>query len=91
MNVTVRKPDETGGIVVAGRPMPAFNAIEIEPLTGAAGCEIKGVDLTKPLPEGVLEDIKRAFEHFLVIMLRDQDLSPEQHKSFSRHFGEIID
>ena len=45
--------------------MPAFNEIEIEPLTGAAGCEIKGVDLTKPLPEGVLEEIMRAFEHFL--------------------------
>jgi len=91
MNVTVRKPDETGGIVVAGRPMPAFSAIKIEPLTGAAGCEIKGVDLTKPLPEGVLEEIMRAFEHFLVIILRDQDLTPEQHKSFSRHFGEIIE
>jgi alpha-ketoglutarate-dependent taurine dioxygenase len=91
MNSPSKTRRGSGGIIVAGRPMPAFNEIEVEPLTGAAGCEIKGVDLTKPLPGGVLEEIMRAFEHFLVIMLRDQDLTPEQHKGFSRHFGEIIE
>jgi taurine dioxygenase len=28
-----------------------------------------------------------AFEHFLVIVFRDQNLTPEQHKAFSRYFG----
>jgi alpha-ketoglutarate-dependent taurine dioxygenase len=32
-----------------------------------------------------------AFEHFLVIMFRDQDLSIEQHKAFSRYFGELTE
>ncbi len=92
MNVTARRPESAdSGIVVAGRPMPAFHKIEVEPLTGAAGCEIRGVDLSQPLPEGVLAEIMLAFEHFLVIMLRDQNLTPEQHKAFSRHFGDIVE
>jgi len=32
-----------------------------------------------------------AFEHFLVIVFRDQQLTPEQHKAFSRHFGELTE
>ena len=92
MNVTAKRPQETGdGIIVAGRPMPVFHKIEVEPLTGAAGCEIKGVDLSMPLPDGILEEIMLAFEHFLVIMLRGQVLTPDQHKAFTRHFGDIIE
>ncbi len=33
----------------------------------------------------------KAFEHFLVIVFRDQVLTPEQHKAFSRYFGRIIE
>ena len=33
----------------------------------------------------------RAFDHFLVIMFRDQNLTPEQHKAFSRYFGELME
>lgn len=32
-----------------------------------------------------------AFEHFLVIMFRGQKLRREQHKAFSRYFGEITE
>ncbi len=32
-----------------------------------------------------------AFEHFLVVAFRDQDLTPEEHKAFSRRFGEIME
>lgn len=77
--------------IVAGRPMPEFRRIGVEPLTGACGCEIKGVDLTKPLDAETLAEIMLAFEHFLVIMFRDQKLTPEQHKAFSRLFGELTE
>ena len=78
-------------VVVAGRPMPEFRHIGVEPLTGACGCEITGVDLRKPLTDEVLAEVMTAFEHFLVIMLRDQDLSIEQHKAFSHYFGELME
>ena len=32
-----------------------------------------------------------AFEHFLVIMFRNQKLTPDQHKAFSRYFGELTE
>jgi len=79
------------GVVVAGRPLPEFRRIGVEPLTGAAGCEISGVDLSNPPDPETLDEIKLALEHFLVIMFRDQDITNEQHKAFSRNFGELTE
>src|SRR5262245_958852 len=77
------------GTVVAGRPMPVFKRIHVEPLTGACGCEISGIDLRAPLDEATLVELSLAFEHFLVIMFREQRLTVEQHKAFSGYFGAI--
>jgi taurine dioxygenase len=77
--------------VVAGLPMPDFRRIGVEPISGACGCEISGVDLREPLDEETLGEIMKAFEQFLVIVFRGQDLTPEQHKAFSRHFGPITE
>ena len=71
--------------------MPRFRHIAVEPLSGACGCEIQGVDLTKPLDAPILDEVRQAFEHFLVIVFRDQQLTPEQHKAFSRYFGELTE
>ena len=79
------------GIFVAGAPMPEFRRIQVEPLTGACGCEIRGVDCSRPLDEEILAEVMLAFEHFLVIVFRDQQLTPEQHKSFSRYFGALTE
>lgn len=81
----------SGGTLVAGLPMPEFAHIGVEPISGACGAEISGVDLSRPLSDAVLEEVMLAFEHFLVIVFRDQDLTPEQHKAFSRQFGEITE
>ena len=81
----------SGGVVVAGLPMPTFKRIGVEPLTGACGCEISGVDLSRPLDPEVLAEVMLAFQHFLVILFRDQTLTPEQHKAFSRYFGELTE
>ena len=78
-----------GGRIVAGLPMPRFKRITVEPLTGACGCEIGGVDLKQPLDAKTLAEVMTAFEHFLVIVFRDQSLTPDQHKAFTRYFGEI--
>ena len=78
-------------VVVAGREMPDFRYIGVEPLTGACGAEIIGVDLRNPLSSEVLREVMTAFEHFLVIMFRDQNLTIEQHKAFSRYFGELTE
>lgn len=69
--------------------MPDFRRIQVEPISGACGCEISGVDLREPLRDESLAEIMKAFEHFLVIVFRNQDLTPDQHKAFSRYFGPI--
>ena len=89
--VGAETPAAASGTLVGGLPIPAFTRIGVEPLSGACGVEISGVDLRAPLDEAVLAEIMTAFEHFLVIVFRDQDLTPDQHKAFSRHFGPIIE
>ncbi|WP_374527102.1 TauD/TfdA dioxygenase family protein [Novosphingobium sp.] len=84
-------PVQTGVPIVAGLPMPEFRRISVEPISGACGCEISGVDLREPLDAETLAEIMLAFEQFLVIVFRDQDLTPEQHKVFSRHFGDLTE
>jgi len=87
--------DDLDGIagtpIVAGLPMPEFRRITVEPISGACGCEIGGVDLRQPLDEETVAEIMLAFEQFLVIVFRDQDLTPDQHKAFSHHFGELTE
>jgi taurine dioxygenase len=79
------------GVWVAGLPMPEFKRIIVEPISGACGCEIGGVDLTKPLDPETRAEIMTAFEQFLVIVFRDQNLTPEQHKAFSLNFGDLME
>jgi taurine dioxygenase len=65
------------------------NTIRIEPLTGAIGAEIHGVDLAIPLDHDMFARIHQALLDYLVIFFRDQELTPEQHKNFARQFGEL--
>lgn len=82
---------EAGTPIVAGLPMPEFSRIKVEPISGACGCEISGVDLRGPLDEETAAEIKKAFEQFLVIVFRGQDLTPDQHRAFSLLFGPITE
>lgn len=87
-------PTDAGAVgtpTVAGLPMPQFERITVEPISGALGCEIGGVDLRAPLDDAVLAEIMKAFEQFLVIVFRDQNLTPDQHKAFTRYFGELTE
>jgi len=69
--------------------MTAYHHITVQPISGALGAEIGGVDLARPLDAPVLAEIRRAFVENLVIFFRDQDLTPDRHKAFARNFGEL--
>jgi len=66
-----------------------MSAIEIEPLTPAIGALVRGVDLARPLAPGAVRALEQALLDHLVLFFRDQELTPEQHIDFARHFGEI--
>lgn len=67
--------------------MPS-STIEVQPIAGALGAEIHGVDL-RCLDDESFAAIHEAFLEHLVVFFRDQELPPEQHKALSRRFGEI--
>ena len=49
----------------------------MNPISGALGAIIKGVELNSRLQESVFSEIYKAFLEFKVIFFNDQDLNPE--------------
>jgi alpha-ketoglutarate-dependent taurine dioxygenase len=54
-------------------------SIEIVPLTLHIGAEIRGVDLTKPLPQQQVKEVRDAFLKWKVVFFRNQHLDHAQH------------
>ena len=63
--------------------------IRIEPVSGALGAVVRGVDLCRPLDEGGVAEIRKAFLAHHVLFFCDQDLSPEAQLRFGRNFGDL--
>jgi taurine dioxygenase len=69
--------------------MPANDSIRICKVGAAAGAEIEGLDLSRPLGDDAVAMVRSAlFEHG-VIFFRDQRLTPEQHIAFAEQFAPI--
>jgi len=66
----------------------ATGTIKVAPLTLHIGAEIRGVDLTKPLPQEQLRAVREAFLKWKVVFFRDQHLDHAQHVALARQFGE---
>jgi len=64
-------------------------AITVEPVSGAVGAEVRGVDLSAALDEDTVAELRRAFLTHHVLFFREQDLSPEAQMRFGRFFGEL--
>jgi taurine dioxygenase len=67
------------------------NSIGVRPIAGAIGAEISGVDLSAPLDDDTIAEIRRAWLDHLVIFFRDQDLPPARFLAFARRLGEPIE
>lgn len=68
---------------------PQYESFELAPLTPHIGAEIRGIDLRYPLRNSQLRDVRKAWNDWLVLVFRDQALTPEQHKAFGRYFGKL--
>jgi taurine dioxygenase len=66
-------------------------SLRIQPIAGALGAEISGVDLSKDLSDETVADLRRAWLDHLVVFFRDQDLPPSRFLAFARRFGEPIE
>ncbi len=64
-----------------------YEHIAVKPYAGACGAEIFGIDISKPVSDDAIREVKAAFLDHMVIFLRDQTIVPEGLKDFGRHFG----
>ena len=63
--------------------------MQINALSDVCGAEVIGLDCGGPIDDQAFETIKQAFADHSVLIFRDQNLSPEQHLEFSRHWGDL--
>jgi len=63
--------------------------LDIAPLSGTIGAEIRNIDLHQPLDPETLGAVRQALLDYKVIFFPGQHLSPEEHKDFASAFGEI--
>lgn len=66
-----------------------YKTISVDRIAGALGAEISGVDLSRPVGDDIIAEIRQALIDNCVVFFRDQHLSPEQHLAFGRRFGEL--
>ncbi len=67
----------------------ANDQFAVKKVTPACGAEVSGIDLSQPLDERSVETLKRALAEHCVLFFRDQEMTPQQQKTFGRHFGEL--
>ena len=65
--------------------------VHFEPrqLTPIIGAELIGADLSGPLDDSFIAEVRRALLEFKVVFFRDQHIDGGQHISFARRFGEL--
>ena len=68
----------------------AYARITVTRVCGAMGAEIGEVDLSNPLDEATVAEIRRAFLDHGAIVFRGQDVPPEQQIAFTEIFGSVV-
>jgi taurine dioxygenase len=63
--------------------------IEVRPTGAALGADVRGVDLSRELEAVVFRQIYKAWNDYLVLRFRDQQLDDGSLVAFSRRFGEL--
>ena len=66
-----------------------MGTIEIRPVTAVIGAEIHGVDISEPLKDESVAEIRQALLDHGVIFFRDQHLDDESHLEFALRFGPL--
>ena len=64
--------------------------MKIQRIAGALGAELLDIDLSAPLTDVQVAEIRQALLDHCVIFFRDQTITPDQQVAFARAFGEIV-
>ena len=55
----------------------------VMPVSGAVGAEVRGIDLSRPLPAAAVAALRAALGEHGVLFFRDQTLTEAQHIAFA--------
>ena len=64
-------------------------SLHFKPLHPLLGAEVTGIDLREPVDSDSVSAIDNAMARFAVLVFRGQDISANEHASFTRKFGPI--
>ncbi len=64
-------------------------SFSVDPVTPAIGAEIRGLDLSHPIPEPARGELHRVWLERKVLVFRDQRLTPDRHVAFASQFAEV--
>lgn len=83
-------------LATQSRPEPAktaspvtYRTISVTRSSPHIGAEIGNIDLTKPLSEEQVRELRAALTQFLVLFFRDQQISFDDQIRLARHFGPL--
>ena len=68
----------------------SYRHLDITPLSGSIGAEVRGVDLSTEISDVVLAEISNAFHAHLVVCFPSQTLTPAQLAAFAERFGPLF-
>src|SRR5204862_3981864 len=68
-----------------------LHLMQVQPIAGALGAEITGVDLSADLSDATVAEIRRVWLEHLVVFFRDQSVPPARFLAFARRFGQPIE
>lgn len=64
-------------------------SVSIRRLSAGCGAEVTGIDVRRSMDGTTVEQVQRALGEHGVLLFRGCDITPEQHITFSRHFGPL--
>lgn len=67
----------------------SYETITVAPVTPVMGGEVSGLDLTAPLSDRQVEELRAAMADRLVLFFRDQKLSHADHIRLAEYFGGV--
>ena len=63
--------------------------LDVVPVAGWIGAEIRGIDLRDALETAVVEELRDALHRYKVIFFRDQHIGHAEQVAFARRFGKV--
>ena len=67
----------------------SMTALKLRPLHESLGAEIIGLDLSQPLDDATREAVIEAWLEHLILLFREQDLTPETQRAFCEQFAPL--